>query len=171
MESRYVPPHLRNKKETAKVVPVVEEVLPTETNFPTLGSGVSTTKVFDQPAGKSFANLASTWAKETEQKKQADELRKKYEDSQELNHRHPVVSLPRFHNVRHFVEPEDDEEDEETKPPVVNNEEDGWTEVRPKKKIRRSKTFEEKMARPPTPDENSKDDTVWNAEDEDSCWK
>lgn len=172
MSTKYVPPYLRNKKETTKVVPVVEEIVVTEDNFPALGSGVTTAKVFDKPDGKSFASLASTWGTEAEQQKKADELKKKYEEAQDQIRRHPVVSLPKFHNVRHFVEPEDDElEDEESSPPVANDEEEGWTEVRPKKKVRRPKTFEEKMARPPTPDENSKDDTVWNAEDEDSYWK
>jgi len=172
MASKYVPPYLRNKKETTKVVPVVEEIVPTEDNFPALGSGVTTTKVFDQSAGKSFASLASTWATEVEQQKKADELKKNYEDTQDQIRRHPVVALPKFQNVRHFVEPEDDElEDDQPNPPAVDKEEEGWTEVRPKKKARRPKTFEEKMARPPTPDENSKDDTVWNAEDEDSYWK
>lgn len=172
MNTKYVPPYLRNKKETTKVVPVVEEVISNEDNFPALGAGVATAKVFDQPTGKSFADLASTWAKDSERQKQAEDLQKQYDEHHTYVYKHPVISLPKFHNVRHFVEPEDDDlEDETYNPPVANNEEQGWVEVRPKKKARRPKTFEEKMARPPSPNENSKDETVWGGEDDETYWK
>jgi hypothetical protein len=171
MDSKYVPPYLRNKKETAKVVPVVEQVV-SEDNFPSLGNGVASTKVFDQPSGQSFASLATSWAKDAERVKRADDLKKQYDDYHNHLHKHPTVSLPKFHNVRHFVEPEDDDEEvENAKPSIVNNEDEGWVEVRQKKKARRPKTFEEKMARPPSPDDQSKDDTVWNGDDEESYWK
>lgn len=172
MDSKYVPPYLRNKKETAKVAPAVEQVV-SEDNFPSLGNGAASTKVFDQPSGQSFASMASNWAKDAERVKRADDLKKQYDDYHNHLHKHPTVSLPKFHNVRHFVEPEDDDEEEveTSKPSIVNNEDEGWVEVRQKKKARRPKTFEEKMARPPSPDDQSKDDTVWNGDDEESYWK
>lgn len=172
--TKYVPPYLRNKKQTSVVLPVVEEVKEikkTENDFPSLGSAPSSARVFDHPAGKSFATMATEWTRAAEEQKRAEELEKKDLEALDNLRKYPVA-LPRFHNVRHFVEPEDDEEEEEqVKQPVQNPEEEGWIEVKPKKKIRRPKTFEEKMARPPTPDENSKDDTVWNGEDDDTYWR
>lgn len=168
MASRYLPPYLRNRKDTGKIGPIVEEVKPVEDSFPTL-SNVTNIQVVKQSSGKSFASMASDWAKDSEKQKEEEGLRMRYRETTNDSHKHPVVTLPRFHNVRHFVEPEDDEE--QFNAPVANNDAEGWTEVR-HKKYRRQKTFEEKLAEDELKqNEESKDETVWNTEDDESYWK
>lgn len=170
MASRYLPPQLRNKKETGKVAPVVEEVKPVEDSFPAL-SNVNAVQVSQKHSGRSFATLASDWAKHSDREKEEDDLKKRYHQTLEEGHRHSAISLPKFHNVRHFVEPEDDEQ-EETKPPATNTDEEGWIEVRHKKRNRRPKTFEEKLAEDElNQEEPPKEETVWNTEDDETYWK
>lgn len=170
MASKYVPPQLRNKKDTAKVAPIVEEVRSIDESFPVLGN-MSTIRVAGQQTGKSFASMASEWAVDAERQKKDDDLKKHYRETLDERYNHPAISLPRFHNVRHFVEPEDDEE-EETKPTSTNNDEGGWIEVRRKNKTRRPKTFEEKLAEDELNQAEPKnEDTVWNAEDDETYWK
>ena len=173
MESRYIPPHMRNKK---KVVPEkAREPSPppsfTENDFPAL-SNTEKTSVFDKKNGKSFANMATEWAAHREEQVRIEEIKKQESEQLELLRRqYRVAPLPHFHNVRHFVEPEDDEnEDEEKTYAPSNPEEEGWMEVKAKKR-RKAKTFEERMNRPSTPEEGE-GETVWNGdEDEDSYWK
>jgi hypothetical protein len=164
--SKYIPPNMRNKK----VVPEPTVVEKTEENFPTF---ITTTKatVFDKKNGKTFANLASEWASKHEEDKSAEDLKNKEKEHIEtLRKQYRLAPLPQIKNVRHFVEPEDDEEVTEQSNKVSQPEEEAWTEVS-YKKYRRPKTFEERMNRPPTPEEKP-DGTVWEAnDDEESDWK
>jgi hypothetical protein len=141
----------------------------TDDNFPALGNSSPTVKVWGEK--KSFAALAGEW----ESKAKLDELEQQKKEKEEqdiLLHRRMNMPLPRFHNVHRFVEPEDAEDEMEPDEEVqqtTNPEDEGWTTV-DRKKRRREKTIEEKLARPPTP-ENS--DTVWNGddlEDHETCW-
>jgi hypothetical protein len=198
-QSKYVPPHMRGgasetpappqppsrqryhrkshwelekeeqarKQKDAEVESEKKREL-TEENFPVLGSTSSSVKVWGGP--KTFAVLATEW----DDKRKKDELEKKQKEIEEQEttfHKRVTAPLPRFHNVHRFVEPEDDEEDAEH--PVqqkIDSEEQGWVTV-DRKKYRREKTIEEKLARPPTPEEN--DDTVWNGDahqEHETCW-
>lgn len=165
--SSYVPPHSRrgyaNKTKTGieKGQDIVIEN--TEENFPTL---VSQTSVkFWNSDKKTFAQLATEWnekAKEEEITKQAEaEESQRIEASPRYTH-----SLPKFHNVHRFVEPEDEPEEP---PAVAPINDDGWVTVQ--RKIRREKTFQEKFNRPETPPQ----DTVWNADEHpnehETCWE
>ena len=197
--SKYVPPHMRNKaseptpppapprprynnrksqwqlekeeEEQRKVVQQQELEKKkefNEDNFPTLGSGATSVKVWGEK--KTFAALAVEWNKKAEQDAMEQKHREKEEQEAVLFHRRANVPLPRFHNVHRFVEPEDDDgELEEENEKSVTPEEEGWTLV-DRAKYRRQKTFEEKMARPPTPEN---DDTVWNGDtpnEHETCW-
>lgn len=199
-KAKYVPPHMRNgasetpapppppprqryhrksqwelekeeqvQKQKADEVENEKKRELTEENFPVLGSVPSNMKVWGGP--KTFATLATEW----DDKKKKEENEKKQKELEEQDetafHKRVTAPLPRFHNVHRFVEPEDDEEDEEQ--PVeqkVDPEEQGWVTV-DRKKYRREKTLEEKLARPPTPEEN--DETVWNGDapkEHETCW-
>lgn len=168
MASKYLPPHLRNRKDTAKVSPILEEVKSIEEKFPAL-SNTNTVRVTEQKPGKSFASLATDWANESERQKEEDDNQRYYRQTMNDVHKQSSIPLPKFHNVRHFVEPEDDEK--ETTPAMVNNDETGWIEVRRKKKDRRPKTFEEKLAEDELKEQEPKEETVWNTEDDESYWK
>lgn len=162
--SKYIPPNMRNKKVVLEPL-VVEK---TEEHFPTL---VTTNKVtvFATNNGKSFANLASEWASKSEEDKMAEDLKNKEKESIELlRKQYRLAPLPQINNVRHFVEPEDERPDQYRKNEDLN--EEGWVEVS-HYKTRKQKTFEEKLNRPPTPEEKP-DGTVWeNNEEADSDWK
>jgi hypothetical protein len=169
MSSKYIPPFLRNKKESAKVSPIVEEIQSVQDTFPNLTSK-PVVQVSSQRLGKSFANLASDWANEADRQKEEDRLKDNYRVILEDGHRYSSISLPKFHNVRHFVEPEDAEED--NKPTTVSSDESGWIEVRRKKKERRPKTFEERLDEDEeNVDESKNEETVWNTEDDETYWK
>ncbi len=152
---KYVPPHMRNKK--------VEEP-PAPAPSPAPASEPSSTPWGEK---KTFAQLAKEW----DEKMKLDELEKKQIEKEEEDHRmyrRVNMPLPHFHNVHRFVEPEDDEfppEEEAPKPEPTG--EDEWITV--DRKVRRKKTMEERLARPPTPEEN----TVWNndaPEEHETCW-
>lgn len=140
----------------------------TEDNFPTLGEAPSSVKVWGER--KTFASLAVEWSEKTK----LDDLEEKQKEKEEQDimfHRRPNAPLPRFHNIHRFVEPEDVESDSDTEqaPSKVDTEDQGWVLV-DRKKRRREKTIEEKLNRPPTPEN---DDTVWNGDgpdDHETCW-
>jgi hypothetical protein len=137
----------------------------TENNFPALGTPAVKASVWG--GSKTFAALAVEW----DEKVKKEELENKEQEKEEpanVFRRRNAVPLPQFHNVHRFVEPEDDESEEQASKPTPV-EDDGWVTV-DRRKYRRQKTIEEKLARPPTPEN---DDSVWNdnAQDEhDTCW-
>lgn len=170
MESKYVPPHMRNKKVT-ELAPVPEQTMSKEEEFPIFVEPKQV-RVFGSTNGKTFASLASSWGKDAEEQKLQEAVKKQENEALEMIRRRRIAPLPQFHNIRRFVEPEDEEQVEEKPKAPVDPDEEGWTEVKPKKKLRRPKTFEERMARPSTPDQNEPDETVWNtADDDDTYWK
>ncbi len=134
----------------------------TDNNFPSLGSPVS--KATAWGGAKSFAALAVEWDEKT---KMEEKQQEKVEEPTTVFRRRNALPLPQFHNVRRFVEPEEEEEQPSKPTPV---EDDGWVTV-DRRKYRRQKTIEEKLARPPTPDQNN--DSVWNndaPEENETCW-
>lgn len=178
--SSYVPPHARRARqvversrrdyiEQEKAIQQKQEerlqksIENTEENFPSLSGSRLVTKAWSTGT-KTFAQLANEWSEKTVE----DALLKPKQDESI----HPVqrqsYTLPTFHNVHRFVEPEDEQIEEEEQPHSSNND-DGWVVVA--RKVRREKTIEEKLNRPETP---PTDETVWNADghpaEHETCW-
>jgi len=169
MASKYVPPHIRNKpaQETSAPSRVnrrryqpepepVKEPEPkldfSDKSFPQLGCSVTTEPKW---AGKkSFASLATEW-KEADETTQVSSQAETYTE----------FKLPRFTNVRHYVEVEEERcsEEERAKPaPEDAEEDDGWEEVKAKpRKVHREKTIEERIAEEEAA-EQEKAGTCWN---------
>lgn len=182
--SKYVPPHMRNvnpqqqeqpryqnsrryEKPRWQVLEEQEEVNRKEKqeqsmedndqNFPALstaGPKATFTK-------KSFAEIAVAGHEKSEQEAMKKTVEEKYRNER-FN-----IPLPVFHNVGHFVEPEDEDFVDQQK---KKKDEDGWVTVdRSKKYDRKKKPTEE---RPPTPEEQKQEDnTVWyDQESHETCW-
>lgn len=136
----------------------------TDTNFPSLGN--PPTKMSVWGGTKSFAAMAAEW----DEKKKNDDIEKLQQKREEVHIYHRQnIPLPHFHNIGKFVEPEDDYEDNKTTK-NENTEDSGWTVV-DTKKYRREKTLEERLNRPPTPENG---DSVWNndaPEEHETCWE
>ena len=169
MASKYVPPHIRNKPAQETSVPgrvnrrryqpepePVKEPEPkldfSDKSFPQLGCSVTTEPKW---AGKkSFASLATEW-KEADETTQVSSQAETYTE----------FRLPRFTNVRHYVEVEEERcsEEERAKPaPEDAEEDDGWEEVKAKpRKVHREKTIEERIAEEEAA-EQEKAGTCWN---------
>lgn len=172
MSSKYVPPAKRKSEKPAEAPPPPPPEKKFEDEFPTLNSVPTVRRVWGGPS--SFADKAREWGEKAQKDAEQEVSRKKAE----LEARPPSVArvLPRFHNVRHFVEPEDYEEDrakEEPKPESTNNDEDsGWTLVERKVRKKRKTLTEiadEELAKA-SDEENS--ESVWNDEKElhETCW-
>lgn len=166
MSSKYVPPAMRNKQRKSQ--PPVEEPKVCEmndTNFPALGEVPKKVTVWG--GTKSFAELASEW----KEKQETDELMKQHEEekkSQQPTYYRQNVPLPKFHNVRRFVEPEDDEE--VAKPVNKKEDDEGWTVV-DRTKVRREKTFEERMAKIEMEEKNASNELEADGHEEyESVW-
>lgn len=132
----------------------------TENNFPSLVAPATKVTICDR--SKSFAALAVEW----DEKSKQEDLQQEEEPVQVFRRRN-AMPLPQFHNVHRFIEPEDDDYEPESKLRV--QEDDEWVTV-DRRKYRRQKTIEEKLARPPTPEN---DGSVWNdgmQETGDTCW-
>jgi len=127
-------------------------------SFPQLGCSVTTEPKW---AGKkSFASLATEW-KESDETTQVSSQAETYTE----------FRLPRFTNVRHYVEVEEERcsEEERAKPaPEDAEEDDGWEEVKAKpRKVHREKTIEERIAEEEAA-EQEKAGTCWNEEGEET---
>lgn len=193
--NKYIPPNKRNTDTTSNTMPpqnrrpyrkpqweIAEEqrlakeqlrisaeeekrknVELTDDNFPTLGAPAS--RVTTWGGNKSFAALAVEWDEKSKQEELETKHQKEKEEQQTaIFRRRNAMPLPQFHNVHDFKEVDDDVEE---KPAPVDN--DGWVTV-DRRKYRRQKTIEEKLARPPTPED---DNSVWNndaPEERETCW-
>ncbi len=128
-----------------------------EDNFPNLRGPVSKVTVWGEK--KSFASLAAEW----NEKSKNDEIEKRVQEKESYEHyRRSNAPLPKFYNIHRFVEPEDDEAPNQQE---RRTEESEWTLV-DHRKYRREKTIEEKVNRPPTPEDNS----VWDNDEDETCW-
>lgn len=161
-EQRLTKEQLRISEEEAKR----KNVELTEDNFPALGEPSSRLTIWG--GAKSFATMAVEWDEKSKKEEIENKEQQEKEDEQTtIFRRRNAMPLPQFHNVHRFVEPEDEEEEQISKPTSV--EDDGWVTV-DRRKYRRQKTIEERMARPPTPENDS---SVWNndaPEERDTCW-
>lgn len=168
-KSKYVPPHLRNKQKAAEVFsaapPEPPKQKPYEEQFPALkGTVPNSAKVWGGEG--SFADKAREWSMHDKMKKQEqDEARIENDMVNNMRHR----NLPRFHNVRRFVEEDapKDQYDDETEQEATEDDGDAWTTVQNKRQIKKRKTVEEIVKEKLAKDYGSdgeNDDTVWNEE-------
>lgn len=164
--SKYLPPHLRNKQKVAEVfsappAPEPPKEKPYEEQFPALkGTLPNTAKVWGGEG--SFAEKAREWSLHDKMKKQEEEEARK--DNEMVNN-FRSRNLPRFHNVRRFIEEDNEEQDDNPKQDEKND--DDWTTVEYTRKPKKQKTVEEivreKMAKD-SGSEGENEDTVWNQE-------
>lgn len=172
MSSKYVPPAMRNKprkpESRDKPQPPPEQPKVCElndTNFPELVKPKNSMSVWG--GTKSFAELANEWKSKDESDeilKQSEERRKTQESAYVFRQNIP---LPKFHNVRRFIEPEDDQDYNRSND---QQEESDWILV-DRKKVHQEKTFEEKIAKREieSAEETSKS-TEEQAQEYESCW-
>lgn len=171
MSSKYVAPAKRKieKPAEAPLPPPPEKKF--EDEFPALTAAPSVRRVWGGPT--SFADKAREWSEKAQKDAEEEAARKRAE----LESQAPSAArvLPKFRNVRRFVEPEDYEEnhaEEESKPETANDEESGWTVVERKVRKKRKTLTEiadEELAKA-SDGENS--DSVWNEDKElhETCW-
>ena len=143
----------------------------TEENFPSLGGNKPIVQSGSIWAGsQKFSELAAEW-------KSTDEQRKEEEDRQNnptgnKTSYDEVFQLPRFRNVRRFIEPENDyceEIDLPTVDPIPEEEE--WTVVDNRKYRKPKPEFDFSEEGLDNYDENEEDGTVWGAaEEHETCW-
>lgn len=159
--SKYVPPHLRNKKLNAnEVFSEVSEEKPFEQQYPQLSKPTTTMKVWG--GSESFAEKARKWNEHD--KLREFEKEEKIREEALLNTMSSTRIMPKFHNVRRFVEEESEEDDDNEKP--ATEDDDGWTLVQKKqaKKKTPEQIFQEKMEKNSDSEGSNNEDTVWNDE-------
>jgi hypothetical protein len=163
MSSKYVPPHMRNNRTTPSDQNPEPEKNPSS-EMPQIQK-MAEERASSWGGKKTFASLAAEW----DEHAKIAELDKQQEEKDTTFNRKTVMPLPRFHNVRRFVESEEEESVEDQPQQTSNPDDEGWVLV-DRKKYRREKTLEEKLNRPPTPEN---DGTVWDGnapEEHETCW-
>jgi len=165
----YVPPHIRSKaKQPVRSDQLKTVVKPIEDNFPAIGNGTQ------RPlwVGRKFADLATEWSNNDEQRKEDDSDRIKQsqihdEDSERIKSQRHMVVLPRFKNIRKFDEPEDTAE---VSPSSETT--DGWKTIERKKQQKpkdlKEKTFEDYDKE--VEKQEKQDETVWDVPEHQTCW-
>lgn len=170
MSSKYVPPAMRKKEQPSVAPPPPPPEKKYEDEFPSLAPTPTTRRVWGGTT--TFAEKAREWSEHADREAKELELRKKTE--LESQTRSTVRVLPRFHNIRRFVEEEEEPEKEEmTKSTTSNDEESGWTLVERKVRKKRktlSEIADEEFAKE-SEEENS--DSVWDNDEKalhETCW-
>lgn len=170
MSSKYVAPAKR-----VKVQPVVEPPPPPpekkfEDEFPVLTSAPTVQRVWGGPT--SFAEKAREWNEKSQKDSEEAEARKRAEIEVRPS---AVRILPRFHNVRRFVEQEEPEEellDDSTKPASMEDDESGWTLVERKVRKKRKTLTEVADEELTKISDGEQSDSVWDNDKElhETCW-
>jgi hypothetical protein len=170
MSSKYVPPAMR-KKEKAAPAPPPPPPPPEkkfEDEFPTLTSAPPAVRVWGGTT--TFAEKAREWSEQAA--RDAEEALARKQAEAEVRPPNAARALPRFHNVRRFVEQEEEVEEEENDYVKPNDEDSGWTLVERKaRKKPKSLTqiADEELAKASDEDRG---DSVWNDDKElhETCW-
>lgn len=141
-----------------------------EKNFPSLVKSTAVPTTTKWVGKTSFKELACEWNDHAENEKVEEQRNKTLADMDNVPS-HFTFALPKFNNTRRYQEEYEDEsesESESEKPPVKkDSSESGWTLV-DRVKLKKVKTIEEIMDRPPSPDDNG---TVWkDSELHETCW-
>jgi hypothetical protein len=114
--------------------------------------------------GKKFSELATEW-------KDSDDMNAIMQENTLGERRHETLILPRFNNIRHYVDdPPPAYEDHYEESPSGPVEDDGWVRVEKKARVKREKSFEELEEE--YNNEGEQDETVWNdgPEEHETCW-
>lgn len=139
-------------------------------NFPTLGGNTAVQSGSIWSGSRKFSELASEWKSTDDQQKEEEEKQKNSTGT--TTSYDEVFQLPRFRNIRRFVEPEDEYCDEVNIPPVDTiPEEEEWTLVDNRKYRKPKPEFDFSEEGLDNYDENEEDGTVWGAaEEHETCW-
>jgi hypothetical protein len=139
-------------------------------NFPTLGGNTAVQSGSIWSGSRKFSELASEWKSTDDQQKEEEERQKN--STETTTSYDEVFQLPRFRNIRRFVEPEDEYCDEVNIPPVDTiPEEEEWTLVDNRKYRKPKPEFDFSEEGLDNYDENEEDGTVWGAaEEHETCW-
>jgi len=138
--------------------------------YPSLGNTTvtSSTRIWSKP----FVRVTEEFKTKSEEEKQKQEEERK-EKLAQIKYEKSQMQLPHISNIRHYVEPEDEDEDYEQEPEHEKeqqpNSDDEWVTV--KKKLKRKLTIEEKLARPPTPEETTDWDNQNEVNEYETCWE
>lgn len=154
MSGKYVPPAMRNKKNSGEESKVK---IPSQDEFPSLGSGKS--KSSFKPI-RSFAALATEWNEHAEEEKVRKETREMMDrreaERREADTRHVFVYRQREVEYNSYVEEYDSYQSKSEDP-------DDWTTI--EKKARRDLTPEELLEKKLRMEEEERrlaEDSVWN---------
>lgn len=170
-KTKYIPPHLRNRMPAAEVFAAeAPNPKPYEQEFPALKSkSAHTVKVWG--GSESFANKAREWNDEDKIKKQEDDFRRRQDELSSSNILPRI--LPRFNNVRRFVDEEESEEDDD-KPEQKKSDNDDWTFVenrQAKKQKTPEQLFQEKLSKEELENDSESGHnhtSVWNNDEKQS---
>lgn len=155
---------IEEEKQKQKLEEEQQALANTLENFPTLGNNGSP-KTLAWGGGKKFVELASEWKEDEEH----NEILKRMEASEESERHRLDFALPKFHNVRRFIEPEDFQEEQDISSLNIPQK-DEWIEVKKKVHFKKEKTLEEKF---PDPEDEHSKDSVWadGVEEHETCWE
>jgi hypothetical protein len=169
MSSKYVPPALRKKQEVAPPIPPPEKNFDHE--FPSVLAAPTSQRVWGGTA--SFADKAREWQLQSDKDSEDTELRKKVESDAQF----PSIIrvLPKFNNVRHFVEHDEsdgDSGDELPKQAPPPGDDSGWTLVERKLRKKRKTLTEIADDDLAKQSDDEHEDSVWNDEKQlyETCW-
>lgn len=176
MSRKWIPQWKKDQEATELVkkqeeIEIAKGLVKTEENFPALSQNVGASRVVVWE--KKFSELASEWKTEADKHIEEEKIQQEFAKSQVVGA--PSVptpktfKLPVFANKHRYVEDEEEEEEEKPKQAPASDLDDlGWTLV-DTHKVRRKKTFEEVVNRPPTPEDNG----AWKEDapaEHETCW-
>jgi hypothetical protein len=144
MTSKYIPPHLRNRKDTTKKV---EPVVMKDSDFPTM---VTTNTKMNEFRGPTFRE------KMTEAPVNAP--------VRELVEPTPIFTYKYTSKFRKEPAPQEEEE-YEAPPPVTDETTDGWTTVEKKVRVKRDRV-QEALDNGDAPFDDEDEETSWNDQPE-----
>ena len=169
MSSKYVPPAMRKKEHPAVAPPPPPPEKKYEDEFPSLGQIPTTRRVWGGTS--TFAEKAREWSAHSEKEAQELEARKKVEIV--MQPRMSMRPLPRFQNIRRFVEDHEPEKQETTNPEDGEDEESGWTLVEKKARKKQKSLTEIADEDLEKGSEEENGESVWNNDEKElheTCW-
>lgn len=144
MTSKYIPPHLRNRKDTTKKA---EPVLMKDSDFPTMVTTNTKLNEFKGPSFREKMNEAPANG-----------------PIREVTEPMPAFTYKYTPRLKFRKEPEPQEEEEEEAPPPVTD--DGWTTVEKKIRVKRDRV-QEALDNGDVPIEyDNEEDSSWNDQQE-----
>lgn len=169
MSSKYVAPAMRKREPVAPPIPPPEKKF--EDEFPTLVPAQTSHRVWGGTS--TFAEKAREWKEQADTQKEENKvaLEVELDRASSINR-----VLPKFHNIRRFVETDEAEshaQPEAVKPSNAQDDESGWILVE-RKLRKKQKTLteiaDEDFAKA---SDEEHDDSVWNEDKQlhETCWE